>query len=72
MPFADTTIPVLGATELAVFKAFFNRTKDWADIEAMVDSGTLDVEVVVAELLALLGDDPRIERLRAMTPSYRS
>ena len=32
MPFADTTIPVSGATELAVFKAFFNRTKDWADI----------------------------------------
>ena len=33
------TIPILGAIELAVFKAFFNRTSDWADIEAMVDAG---------------------------------
>ena len=66
VPFEGVELPVLECTDLAVFKAFFNRTKDWADIEAMLDSGTLDVEQVVAELVTLLGDDARIERLRAM------
>ncbi len=67
--FVGHPIRVLAPADLATFKVLFDRTKDWADIEAMLDSGTLDVEEVVAELLALLGDDPRIERLRAMTPS---
>ena len=61
VPFADTTIPVLGATELAVFKAFFNRTKDWADIEAMVDAETVDVHRAMGWLVDLLGpDDERL------------
>src|SRR5687767_7819728 len=33
VPLDGTTIPILGATELVVFKAYFDRTKDWADIE---------------------------------------
>jgi hypothetical protein len=67
VPFADTTIPVLGATELAVFKAFFNRTKDWADVEAMVDVGTVDVHRALGWLLDLLGpDDARLLRFRAV------
>ena len=33
-------------SDLAVFKAFFNRTKDWADLEAMRDAGTLDVSAI--------------------------
>ncbi|HEX5097091.1 MAG TPA: hypothetical protein VFX21_13785, partial [Acidimicrobiia bacterium] len=36
VPFDGARIPILGATELTVFKAFFNRTQDWADIEKMV------------------------------------
>jgi hypothetical protein len=67
VPFADTTIPVLGATELAVFKAFFNRTKDWADIEAMVDVGSVDLHRALGWLVDLLGpDDERLVRMRAM------
>jgi hypothetical protein len=67
VPFADTRIPILGATELAVFKAFFNRTKDWADIEAMVEAGTLDTHRALGWLLDLLGpEDERIERFRAV------
>ena len=63
VPFADTTIPVLGATELAVFKAFFNRTKDWADIEAMVDAGSVDLHRALGWLVDLLGpDDERLAR----------
>lgn len=64
VPFAGATIPVLDCTTLAVFKAFFNRTKDWADLEAMADAGQLDVDAVGGFLRNLLGDDPRLDRLR--------
>ena len=64
MPFAGTRIPVLGPTELAVFKVMFGRTRDWADVEAMLAAGTLDVEAVRAELATLLDvDDERFARL---------
>lgn len=42
VPFEGTEIPVLDCDALAVFKAFFSRTRDWADIEAMVEAGALD------------------------------
>jgi hypothetical protein len=42
VPFADTSIPVLGCTDLTVFKAFFGRTRDWADIETMALAATVD------------------------------
>ena len=65
VPFAGIEIPVLGATELTVFKAFFDRTKDWADIEAMLEADTVDVHRALGWLVDLLGaDDPRVERLR--------
>ncbi|MGZ4682867.1 MAG: hypothetical protein ACXWA3_17075 [Acidimicrobiales bacterium] len=65
VPFAEGTIPILDAASLAVFKAFFDRTKDWADIEAMVDAGTLDGHDALGWLVDLLGgDDQRVERLR--------
>lgn len=67
VPFADATIPVLDCTTLAVFKAFFNRTKDWADLEAMVAAESFNVDVVAAELDQHLGaDDPRIVRLLSL------
>lgn len=64
VPFAGATIPVLAPVELAVFKARFDRTKDWADIEAMVERGTLDVDAVRENLLSMVGhQDPRLDRL---------
>ena len=61
------TPPVLGATELTVFKAFFDRTKDWADIEAMIDAGTVDTHGALGWLVDLLGgDDHRVARLRRL------
>jgi Nucleotidyl transferase AbiEii toxin, Type IV TA system len=67
VPFAGTTIPVLGATELVVFKAFFNRTRDWADIETMVEARTPDVHAALGWLVDLMGpEDPRIVRLRGL------
>src|SRR5690348_5826097 len=41
-PFAGEELPFLACQDIAVFKAFFNRTKDWADLEAMHEAGTLD------------------------------
>ncbi len=57
-------LPFLACSDLAVFKAFFNRTKDWADIEEMLDAGTLDIDRVVGVLVRYLGpDDERVGRL---------
>jgi hypothetical protein len=65
--FAGTSIPVLGADHLAVFKAFYNRTKDWADIEEMVSVDALDHPRVVGWLLQLLGpDDERVRRFLSL------
>jgi hypothetical protein len=64
-PFGGTTIPILGATELVVFKAFYDRTRDWADIEAMLDAHTPDVHAALGWLVDLLGsEDARVVRLR--------
>lgn len=63
--FAGGTIPVLDPDDLAVFKAFFDRRKDWADLEAMAEVGSFHPDVVVGWLATLLGeDDPRLDRLR--------
>jgi hypothetical protein len=65
--FAETDVPFLSCSDLAVFKAFFNRTKDWADLEEMAGAGSLDVERTLGVLVRYLGgDDERIERLRAL------
>lgn len=67
-PFAGEVLPFLDCNDLAVFKAFFDRSKDWVDMEEMVTARTLDVERVLGTLVRHLGgDDPRIERLRALT-----
>lgn len=68
--FAGTFIPFLSCTDLAIFKAFFNRTKDWADLEEMQSAGTLNTRKVIAVLIEYLGaDDERIERVRRLSSS---
>lgn len=60
-------LPFLGCNDLAVFKAFFNRRKDWADIEEMVRAGRLDVPYVAGLLTEYVGaDDERIRELLAI------
>ena len=66
-PFLDAELPFLACRDLAVFKAFFNRTKDWADLEEMSAAGALDVEAALGVLVRYLGgSDERVERLRAL------
>lgn len=65
VPFGEITIPVLDPQDLAVFKAFFNRSQDWVDIEHMLEAGSIDVETLRRWLVRLLGeDDQRLDRLR--------
>ncbi|HEX4837313.1 MAG TPA: hypothetical protein VFV03_02155 [Solirubrobacteraceae bacterium] len=65
--FEDHTIPVLGCTALIVFKALFNRTKDWADIEAIVESDAGDVPLAIQWLKGLLGPSDHItQRLTSL------
>jgi hypothetical protein len=67
VPFENAMIPVLGCETLLVFKAMFNRTRDWADIEAMLDAGAVDGARALETLQSLLGaDDPSVIRLRAL------
>jgi len=64
VPFADRRIPVLGPVELGVFKAMYDRTRDWADIEAMLGASTLDLDAVREGLGEMLPPhDPRFARL---------
>lgn len=62
--FLDIAIPILGALDLAVFKGLFDRTKDWADIEAMFAARTLDPQALRGRLLEMLpADDHRVARV---------
>lgn len=64
VPFAGVEIPVLGAIELVVFKVMFDRTKDWADIEAAIAAGTVDLDVVRRLVVEMVGPaDHRLVRL---------
>jgi hypothetical protein len=64
VPFEGVTIPILGAFELAVFKALFDRGRDWGDIEEMLAAETLDPDALRDQLLELMGpDDRRLARL---------
>jgi hypothetical protein len=69
--FGGRPIPFLGCSDLAVFKAFFNRTKDWADLEEMMAIDALNVDQTLGVLIRYLGeDDERVERLRSLaTPA---
>jgi hypothetical protein len=63
-PFEGEQLPFLSCGDLAVFKAFFDRTRDWADLEDMRDARTLDADRVVGVLARYLGpEDHRVRRL---------
>ncbi len=64
VPFGGRNIRVLCAEDLAVFKAMFDRSKDWVDIETMAASDAIDLDLAAARLQDVLGDDARVARLR--------
>ena len=64
VPFAGRTIRVLSAEDLAVFKAMFDRAKDWVDIATMAESRAIDLDVAADRLAQLLPGDTRVDRVR--------
>lgn len=69
VPLADRQIPVLDCASLAIFKAFFDRTKDWADMEAIAQATPADIEVAAATIAELVGPgDPVVKRLESLIP----
>ncbi len=62
--FGPSELPMLACRDLAVFKAFFDRGKDWVDLQNMADGGVLDIAEVVGVLVEFLGvDDHRVAKL---------
>lgn len=71
--FEGTTIPVLDGTALTIFKALFDRTKDWADIEEIAAAGALDVERAGVWLRRVQGrDSPAARRVEAVVSEVRA
>lgn len=69
VPLAGRQIPVLDCASLAIFKAFFDRTKDWADMEAIAQATPEDIDIAAATIAELVGpDDPAVERLESLIP----
>jgi hypothetical protein len=70
--FGDRTIPVLDCTGLAIFKAMFGRSRDWVDIEAMVEARSFDVDEATRWIREFVGEDQRIEKLAGLRENRRS
>lgn len=72
VPFAGRSIPVLSCRALAVFKAMFDRPRDWVDLGEMVDAGAIEPDEIAADVRAILGPDRRVDQLLKLgspTPS---
>jgi hypothetical protein len=65
VPMLDATVPILSATDLLVFKALFNRRKDWADIEELIRYGKPDLDEARRWLIKIVG--PRDRRMAEIT-----
>lgn len=66
VPLGGREVPVIGCESLVIFKALFDRTKDWADIEAVAEADR-DCVISAADRLSQLTDDdsdPAVLRLR--------
>jgi len=67
VPFMERTIPVLSCTAMAVFKAMFDRSRDWADIEAMVEVSAIDLAAAAHWVQEMDGPDSlRARRLMSL------
>ncbi len=68
VPFADRTMEVLSAEHLIVRKVICNRSKDWVDVEAVLDG---DAAIDAAEMIRWVGriagdEDARYVRIVAL------
>ena len=69
VPFEGSTIPVLSCTGLTVFKAMFDRPRDWVDIEAMVEARAIDLDEAIEWVSEMAGaDSVNVRRLAELRP----
>ena len=67
--FGEDTIHILSAEDLMVYKAVFNREKDWRDIAEMIYAaeGSLDFDYVRSWLARIVsGEDPQLARFECL------
>jgi hypothetical protein len=67
--FGGDTIHVLSAEDLMLYKAIFNREKDWRDIAEMIyaTEGNLDFDYVRSWLARIVaGSDPQLARFERL------
>jgi hypothetical protein len=65
-------VPVLDCASLVIFKSFFDRTKDWADIEAVALVTPEDVSSALETVKDLVGEgDPAYRRLAEVSAADR-
>lgn len=70
VPLQGTEIPVLDCASLVVFKSFFARARDWADIEEVAAVAPEAVAAAARTLAELVGEeDPAYRRLTAIGSS---
>jgi hypothetical protein len=73
VPLEGRQAPVIDCASLVVFKAFFSRTKDWADIEAVALAAPEDIETAAKTLADLVGEEDegyrRLDSIRTGHPS---
>jgi hypothetical protein len=73
VPLEGREAPVLDCASLVVFKAFFGRTKDWADLEAVAQVTPENIERATATIVRLVGvDDPAVTRLEELQSRFRA
>jgi hypothetical protein len=67
VPLEGREVPMLDCASLAIFKTFFDRTQDWADLEAIAMATPEDIEEAAATIADLMGEnDPGYVRLREL------
>lgn len=72
VPFDGGEIEVLSAEDLVVFKALFNRTRDWADIEDILRTRGTEFDAAYASkwIEHVVGrEDSRVSRLAGLLAS---
>jgi hypothetical protein len=64
-------LPFLSAGDRSIFKVIFDRQKDWADIEAMLEESPLDLAYMQHRLPELRGEGiwPKLRRLADLSAS---
>ena len=73
VPLEGREAPVLDCASLVIFKSLFDRTKDWADIEAVALATPEDIETAARTVADLVGEDDeaykRLAAIRAANPA---